>query len=182
MATAHAKARWSQEVTAKDAEAAIELVQFAIFKKVIQKARKKRERQDGEESETEESEDEEVIPSKRRQFVDDPYEFSESEPRPRKQRDDPQPGPSGYSSKRAPSEQDEGATGEPVDEEKFRNLQKTLMSEFRTQHVQLLGVGDFKAIMAKSSMQYTDAEIDLCLSRMQDENKIMLSDNVIFLV
>merc|ERR1719336_3532281 len=61
LATAHAKARLSKLVEEEDAEMAIELVQFAYFKKVLEKkGRRKR---------TEESEDEEeeILPESRRE-------------------------------------------------------------------------------------------------------------------
>ena len=61
LSTAHAKARLSKQVEEEDAEMAIELVQFAYFKKVLGKKSKKR---GGEESEEEEEEDE-VMPSRR---------------------------------------------------------------------------------------------------------------------
>lgn len=42
LATAHAKARMSRTITAEDANAAIELVQYAYFKKVLEKPKKRR--------------------------------------------------------------------------------------------------------------------------------------------
>ncbi|KAI4459692.1 dna replication licensing factor mcm family member [Holotrichia oblita] len=45
LATAHAKARMSRNITAQDAHAAIELVQYAYFKKVLEKEKKKRRRE-----------------------------------------------------------------------------------------------------------------------------------------
>lgn len=44
LATAHAKARMSRVVTAEDAHTAIELVQYAYFKKVLEKPKKRRRR------------------------------------------------------------------------------------------------------------------------------------------
>lgn len=46
LATAHAKARMSREITVEDAEAAIELVQYAYFKRVLEKEKKKKRRRD----------------------------------------------------------------------------------------------------------------------------------------
>lgn len=51
LATAHAKARMSKTVTAQDAQAAIELVQYAYFKKVLEKEKKKRRRRNSGDSE-----------------------------------------------------------------------------------------------------------------------------------
>lgn len=48
LATAHAKARMSRTITADDAHAAIDLVQFAYFKKVLEKEKRaKRRRNSG---------------------------------------------------------------------------------------------------------------------------------------
>lgn len=50
LATAHAKARMSLNVTAEDAQTAIELVQYAYFKKVLEKEKKGKRRRDSYES------------------------------------------------------------------------------------------------------------------------------------
>lgn len=47
LSTAHAKARMGKQVTVNDAQAAIELVQYAYFKKVLEKEKKKRRRDSG---------------------------------------------------------------------------------------------------------------------------------------
>lgn len=47
LSTAHAKARLANTVNVADANAAIELVQYAYFKKVLEKEKKKRRRSDG---------------------------------------------------------------------------------------------------------------------------------------
>lgn len=60
LATAHAKARLSRTIDANDAKAAIELVQYAIFRKVLDKKEKKR-RRDEDEGETDEEEVEEDV-------------------------------------------------------------------------------------------------------------------------
>lgn len=55
LATAHAKARMVKTISVVDAQAAIELVQYAYFKKVLEKEKKKRRRSsDGESSEDDE--------------------------------------------------------------------------------------------------------------------------------
>ena len=73
LSTAHAKARLSKLVEVEDAELAIQLVQFAYFKKVLEKPGKKRS-QDGSGSEDDE-EDEEATsagtPSKRKRSEED---------------------------------------------------------------------------------------------------------------
>lgn len=66
LATAHAKARMSRTITVEDAEAAIELVQYAYFKRVLEKEKKKR-RRDSEE--IDEASDNEQRPKRTRSQV-----------------------------------------------------------------------------------------------------------------
>lgn len=62
LSTAHARSRLSKVIDADDAQAAIELVQFAYFKRVLEKPRKRKKHDDGEEeTEEEEADTEEVI-------------------------------------------------------------------------------------------------------------------------
>jgi len=72
LSSAHAKARLSKVIELEDAEIAIELVQFAYFKKVLEKPGKKKSQGD---SGSEEEEDDEVVkkdtPSKRKRSEDD---------------------------------------------------------------------------------------------------------------
>lgn len=57
LSTAHAKARMAKTVGPQDARAAIELVQYAYFKKVLEKEKKKRKRGEGE-GDSDDSDDE----------------------------------------------------------------------------------------------------------------------------
>ncbi len=62
LSTAHARARLSKVIDADDAHSAIELVQFAYFKRVLEKQRKKKKvEDDGEEDDEVDTEEEEVI-------------------------------------------------------------------------------------------------------------------------
>lgn len=77
LATAHAKARLSKNVEEEDARAAIELVQFAYFKRVLEKEKRKRRRRDSDASENAGDIDESRQPkrSKKTKDSDDPYEY-----------------------------------------------------------------------------------------------------------
>lgn len=95
LSTAHAKARLSKEVTSEDADAAIELIQFAYFKKVLEKEKKKRKKSgdaatdtESEEEATEEDAEKESRKRKRTgkrklytsgEEGEDPYDFDKSE-------------------------------------------------------------------------------------------------------
>ncbi|CAL7952039.1 unnamed protein product [Xylocopa violacea] len=77
LSTAHAKARLSKNVTAEDAHAAIELIEFAYFKRVLEKEKKKRRRNDSEES-ADEGEPEEKRKKRTKTKTatsQDPYDF-----------------------------------------------------------------------------------------------------------
>ena len=86
LSTAHAKARLSKNITVEDAQAAIELVQYAYFKRVLEKEKKKRRRRDSAVS-TEGEEDAEHRKSKRTKKSNpppgepghDPYAYDEDE-------------------------------------------------------------------------------------------------------
>jgi len=75
LSTAHAKARMSKTVEIRDAEAAVELVNFAYFKETLKKTKRRKDRGDEEEDEEEEDED-------------DPFRFDEKD-RKRPRRDSP---------------------------------------------------------------------------------------------
>merc|ERR1739844_13561 len=72
LSSAHAKARLSKLVEAEDAELAIQLVQFAYFKKVLDKPGRKRS-QDGSDSEEEDDDEEpkDDTPGKRKRSEED---------------------------------------------------------------------------------------------------------------
>lgn len=69
LATAHAKARMSRTVMAEDAHAAIELVQYAYFKKVLEKEKKRRKRNESESDD----DDNEQRPKRSRQVCKKPF-------------------------------------------------------------------------------------------------------------
>ena len=70
LATAHAKARMSKTVDLEDAESAIELVQFAIFKKVLEKEKRRKKKDDeSDESDVEVRQDEDQESQKRKRSV-----------------------------------------------------------------------------------------------------------------
>lgn len=78
LSTAHAKARLSKNVTSVDAQAAIELVQYALFKRVLEKQKKRRRRDSG--VSVEENDEVPQQETKRTKTdEDDPFDFAEDE-------------------------------------------------------------------------------------------------------
>ncbi|XP_074597535.1 minichromosome maintenance 3 [Brevipalpus obovatus] len=204
IATAHAKARLSDQVEPKDAKAAIELLNFAIFKEVIKKPKKRKPRADGQGEETEEESDEDSDGDDsddqrggKRMSTEDPYEFDEDDEERRSRRKQPRK-PRATTSVEEVGRDEAGTSlnGQnghsevsdtpmevevEVNEDRFKQFKKLLSEEFRKQQAQSLLVNGVKQILrGDGSNNFSDAEIDLCLKRMSDDNAIMISDSVIF--
>jgi len=173
LATAHAKSRLSKTIEEQDAEVAIQLVQFAYFKKVLDRKGKKR---GGEESDEEEEDnvEREETPSKRR---------------------------------RRPSGDDAGATEEAPSKkarvaeqaEEEPSLSSAVnISEARLKHfmallhrcisdrgnAQELELHVLRAFFDKHEKKapFSDAEIDACIEKMSGDNKLMRSEDTIYVI
>ncbi|KAF5900445.1 maternal DNA replication licensing factor mcm3-like, partial [Clarias magur] len=95
LATAHAKARMSKNIELRDAEAALELMQFAYFKKILEKNKKRKLPEDGVDAEldmtqSQQSQSQRSVRKRSRvskddmdstmtEDFDDPYDFTEDE-------------------------------------------------------------------------------------------------------
>uniref|UniRef100_A0A673FSG7 DNA replication licensing factor MCM3 n=1 Tax=Sinocyclocheilus rhinocerous TaxID=307959 RepID=A0A673FSG7_9TELE len=135
LSTAHAKARMSKTIDLGDAEAALELMQFAYFKKILEKHKKRKVPEDSE------------------------LDISQSQ-----------------------------------DTESQRNLSKNkclklkvfkaaLLKAFKVTRSQSVAVPDLLTHVNKGQDEEFDQnEINLLLERMQDDNQVMVSENVVFLI
>ncbi|XP_064480303.1 zygotic DNA replication licensing factor mcm3-like [Ornithodoros turicata] len=200
LATAHAKARFSRTVEQEDAQAAIELVQFAYFKKVLEKPRKKR-RRDGAGSDDDEDDDnddnddqpKEARKSRRSQPRKkpgeegyDPYDFSDSEGT----EDDsaPRKKPRQEKSSKTSQEKTDSAaasTSAPeVSSERMGHFRTLLGNLFKCTHTQSQPVAGIIEYFAKEEKNdpFTQEEIDIALQKMMDENQVMVADNIVFLI
>ena len=167
LATAHAKARLSKKIEKEDAETAIELVQFAYFKKVLsKKGRKKRTHADGSESEEEEVEGsddenmdtEEATPAASQESEDDEIVISSQPPKAKKPRTD--------------------LDVSAGDMEQFK---KALFSAFEASHAQQLPMDEVRKVVTAKT-KFNEDKILACVDKMSDENKIMLSSDVLYLI
>lgn len=177
LATAHAKGRMSRKVEVKDANAAIELVQFAYFKKIIEKP-KKTAYSDGEEEEEEDdfNEDEEMT---------DLQKYSEKQ-----EQKTPETRGTRSRHKDAGLERDldgnEDAVGQ-LDEEqeqqkvspsKLREFKRLLCDAFRNSPSQKLSMDQ----VADATSGFNSNERKACLAQMEEENLVMVSDGQVFLI
>jgi DNA replication licensing factor MCM3 len=197
LSTAHAKCRLSKTVDIQDAQAAIELVQYAYFKKVLKKERR-RKRSKG--SDVEGSESEEEV-----ETVDD-----EQEPRKkrgRSERSRKQPGEDGYD----PYEYDdegidvdaESVASKPrrqsasIDKEvestdgastilpdRLKAFKSSLFYLFKQERSQSLALDLIRrqVNLDNDGAQFDDAELMAAINKMQEDNQIMLSENFVFLI
>ncbi|XP_060908578.1 DNA replication licensing factor MCM3 [Labrus mixtus] len=191
LSTAHAKARMSKAVELEDSEVAVELVQFAYFKKVLEKE-KKRSRKD-KDSGSEEEEEEVTQPSQKTtkkrglsgtQGSDaySPYDFSEDQDVPEIQAGTPKPA-------KVPREEEEAmdATSQAEDTglsaERLKEFKSSLFAVFQSAHAQSVKMKTLMDDINKAlENRFTEPEVRSALARMQEDNQVMVADDIIFLI
>jgi len=179
LSTAHAKSRLSKVVEEQDAELAIQLVQFAYFKKVLEKPGKKKagnESDDGEEEVEERADD---TPSKRRRKVTEEEESSTpTSKRARVEKSSPE-----KSQEEVVSTSTSSTTTIPEARLKqfMALLQKCISEKNNAESLELQVIKTFFAKTEKKT-PFTDNEIDACIEKMSEDNKLMRSDDTIFVI
>ena len=159
LATAHAKARLSKSIDREDAETAINLVQFAYFKKV-EKKRKKRSLDDDDDDDTE-SENENEEPTAQRESENDEDEevIVAKPPAAKKARQD---------------------TAE-VNDQQFEDCKTALFTAFEDSHQQQLPMEEVKKVVfGKTSL--TEAQLETCIEKMTEMNKVMKASDILYLI
>ncbi|XP_071598276.1 DNA replication licensing factor MCM3 [Heliangelus exortis] len=187
LSAAHAKARMNKTVDLQDAEAALELVQFAYFKKVLEKEKKRRKKAE-DDSETEKEEDEDSQPKEERRMRRrkkartggegesyDPYDFSDAE--------EEMPEVQAHT----PKTPEASAAGEAkkleLAEPRLKAFKAALLEVFKTSHAQSVGLKNMmESINHDNPEPFSLPEVKTALAHMQDENQIMVSDDIIFLI
>ncbi|XP_004605910.1 DNA replication licensing factor MCM3 [Sorex araneus] len=199
LSTAHAKARMSKTVDLQDAEEAVELVQYAYFKKVLEKEKKRKKRDEDEseaEDEEESSQEAEQQKTKRRRTRRsdakdgesyDPYDFSDTE----------KEMPQVHTPKTADSQETKDSQGtEDSQETKEAESQRVELSEprlkafkaallevFREAHAQSVGMTRLtESVNRDKEEPFSAEEIQAALSKMQDDNQVMVSEGIVFLI
>ncbi|XP_041466825.1 zygotic DNA replication licensing factor mcm3-like [Lytechinus variegatus] len=199
LSTAHAKARMSKTVDLQDAEAAIQLVQFAIFKKVLEKKRKRPQEGDSGSEDDEEAKKEKKQRRKKKgaqrkerpagaEGEEDPYDFDSYEesgddevmPTPRKR-----PSLSQDSSQTQPMDTDDSQdTQTTIDPQRLKLFKSTVHKTFEATHAQSIPMTQISEALTTEHKEapFSKAEIDSALSKMQDDNQIMVSEGIVFLI
>ncbi|KAG8445832.1 hypothetical protein GDO86_010571 [Hymenochirus boettgeri] len=180
LSTAHAKVRMSRTVQLQDAEAAVELVQYAYFKKVLEKEKKRRRRE--EESDTEGEEHSQTngdAKRKKRRAKDgetpDPYEFSDTEDDNVQSRT---PTESGHDAMETDSSSKPAISGE-----RLKMFKSALLDAFKSAHAQSIAMqAMMETINKNNDSPFSQAEVKAALDLMEEANHIMVSDNIVFLI
>ncbi|XP_055120422.1 DNA replication licensing factor MCM3 isoform X5 [Symphalangus syndactylus] len=185
LATAHAKARMSKTVDLQDAEEAVELVQYAYFKKVLEKEKKRKKRSEDEaetEDEEEKSQEDQEQKRKRRKTRQpdakdgdsyDPYDFSDTE----------EEMPQVHTPKTADAQETKESQKVELSESRLKAFKVALLDVFREAHAQSIGMNRLtESINRDSKEPFSSVEIQAALSKMQDDNQVMVSEGIIFLI
>jgi len=166
LATAHAKARLSKVVEVQDAQLAIELVQFAYFKKVEVK-KGKRARSDDESG-------------------DDDDEEGGDSPRKRARRDSEEEKDVAMDeTEKTLLSVPEPAPTVDITEDRYKHFMSLLNRCFAEKNqAQELEMPFVRAFFKKEERKnpFTDVEIDACIDKMAEENKVMLADQTLFII
>lgn len=193
LSTAHAKARMAKTVAPQDAKVAIELVQYAYFKKVLEKEKKKRRRDEGEGA-SEESEDEDDVEtnatqstnrSKRTRIIEYDTEEDESMVEPSR----PDAGDiTQRASITAPRESQQPSTSSSapvaISDERLDIFKKGLQKVFRESRDASLPVERIVDYVNKNSgdVAFGAGEVASALERMTIDNQVMVADEIVFLI
>lgn len=188
LATAHCKGRFSRKITEKDAEMAIELVQFAYFHKVEEKIRKRKRNnnadgdsdadENGDDNDDDDADDTSNAKRPRRGQngdSEDPYHFESA------QTDTPATD-SERPSSNATMDTSE-VTTTPPSQDRLAAFKSAVHDIFRQTRETNLPVADILRRANEAAQQpFSEAEASACLSQMQDDNQVMVADETVFLV
>ncbi|KAA0708779.1 Maternal DNA replication licensing factor mcm3 [Triplophysa tibetana] len=185
LASAYAKARMSKTTDLGDAEAALELMQFAYFKKILEKEKKRKVPEDSEidVSQSQETESQRNLRKRSRISKDDdvemtkdggdsdPYDFVDDENTQSTQKSKP--------ASQGSSQMKKG----DIRSDRMKVFKTALLKAFKVTRSQSVAVPELLTHINKGQEEEFDQnEVNLMLERMQDDNQVMVSENVVFLI
>jgi len=172
LSTAHAKVRLSKKVEEQDAKLAIELVQFAYFKKVLDNKDGKRKHRDESESE----EENEAGDGSTGAAADS----SSVQPAAKKARTDT---PSAADVQEAAGSSREAAP--EISDERYKQFMKLLyaliVAKNQAQSLEMDMIAEYMRTH-ETRQPFTQGEIEAIIEKMQDDNKVMRSGDTVFII
>uniref|UniRef100_W5N2V7 DNA replication licensing factor MCM3 n=1 Tax=Lepisosteus oculatus TaxID=7918 RepID=W5N2V7_LEPOC len=193
LATAHAKARMSKAVELQDSQAALELIQFAYFKKILDKEKKKKVDMDSMNGDIPQSQEDSSQRSMRKSSrlmskdLDsteaedmDCYDFSLDEQHADVQRTDVQRTEE-HQRKRLKSTKT-GRTPSFL-QTRLKLFKAALLKAFKATRSQSISIPEVIANINKGNNDpFEPDEVKQLLGQMQDDNQVMVSEDVVFLI
>ncbi|XP_035000577.1 DNA replication licensing factor MCM3 [Hippoglossus stenolepis] len=192
LSTAHAKSRMSKAVEMEDSEVAVQLVQFAYFKKVLEKEKKRsrKERDSGSEEEEEETSTQRSQRTQKKRGLQgsqgsegySPYDFSEEQNVPEIQAGTPKPAKP-QREEAEPMDATSQAEDAELSAERLKEFKSSLFAVFQSAHAQSVKMKSLMDDINKERQElFTEPEVRAALARMQDDNQVMMADDIIFLI
>lgn len=200
LATAHAKARLSNKVEARDADVAIELMLFACYKKVEQRGKKNKKKEVFSEEEEEEDEaaesratsqgiNKKTPPTKRPHGgSEDDEEDEDEEEEPEETQQDAERQPRKRTRRKTQLEGSQAnATAKAsgnftlLTADKLKDFKSMLFKLFHKERTQAIPVADIAKYILENS-KFAENDVTSALNTMQDDNQVMLSDETVFLI
>ena len=187
LSTAHARARLSKSIDVLDAKAAVEMVQFSHFQKVLEKPGKRKRRIDDDD---EEDEDDEIEDEMDDDDENDVYalRFDDDDKKPRKSRhiDQDEPMDIGEQTTKLTTKIEVSMTASPLTEmpdSRFKEFRQFLYKIFREHKLSSLNMDKIhKSCEEEGKSKFTRAEIDFALAKMNDLNQIFISNDMVILI
>ncbi|XP_013137640.1 PREDICTED: DNA replication licensing factor MCM3 [Papilio polytes] len=178
LATAHAKCRLSFHVAEHDAQAAIDLLHYAYFKKVLTKEKRRKRRasseEEGEAPEGERLKQPHFNVNQDKGEGEDPYEFSSDE----------EAEPVLRAAHRTQPDTQPASAHTTIDEQRLTQFKSALQQLFREERANSLPLDRVtRHVNDKYSHEpYSPAELLAALQRMTHDNHVMMADDIVFLI
>jgi len=186
LATAHAKCRMSKTVDPEDSEVAIDLIQFAIFKKVLDKTQRKK---DMKKAQPEDEDDEIEQEDKENEEGDMEIDTAPPPATPKRRRHSSSTEApvidSGSAIKRQRRPARKAAADEPPPVASQITLDPARLDVFKTHLSALIDrqpsvtMEEVLNYMNQHDSTFNENEIHLALAQMQDDNQIMLAGEIV---
>ncbi|KAB1221354.1 DNA replication licensing factor MCM3 [Morella rubra] len=172
LSTAHAKLKLSRKVSKSDVEAALKVLNFAIYHKEL--------------TEMEEREQERERELERKRSADHHPGGNDTDHRPRK-KDRPD---SGTSRKEGPTPEDMEVDDAPaaqsaadVSQERIEAFNSLFGQHMRTNRLDLISIADIEYVVnSGGDIHYSRTEILSLLEKLQDDNRVMIAGGMIHMI
>ncbi|VDD82610.1 unnamed protein product [Mesocestoides corti] len=182
LATANAKARMSKTVTKKDADAAVDLISFVLFKEVLEKSRRKRPRASTEGGESDES-GEESAPDRDISAARKPRKRAPTAPQGTFESSQSGSDPYNFDAVDMDlGDEKPGTSGPQLSESRLRMLSTLVSRAFQERRVEQLPIPEVVAFVTEQTSEFTRADILAGLNAMHDSNRLMVTNDDVWLI